>query len=137
MERGMAAVTRGRRLIGTRFVAQGRDPAVGVDCIGLAVHAYRIEGCRVPADYRLAGDHRAAILGFVLPLFRRVPRRRIALGDFLLLKPGALQWHIGIWTGDGLLHADARRRMVVERPGLPEWPVAAAFRARVRKNKGI
>lgn len=129
----MAAVTRGRTLVGTRFVAQGRDPGVGVDCIGLAIHSFGIEAA-VPDDYRLAGDHRAQLFEFVSMRFRRVSRRRILPGDLLLLRPGERQWHLGIWTGDGLLHADARRRMVVERPGPAEWAIAAAFRARVRKQ---
>ena len=135
MERGMAAVARGRALIGTRFVAQGRDPETGVDCVGLALHAFAIGRDTVPDDYRLSGVHRATILGGAASLFRRVSRLNPVPGDMLLLKPGARQWHLGIWTGGGLLHADARRRMVVERPGAPEWPVAAAFRARVRKTK--
>ena len=131
----MAAVERGRALIGTRFVAQGRDSARGVDCIGLAVHAYRIKARAVPDNYRMAGDHRSAILGFVSSLFRRISRRRIAPGDLLLLRPAANQVHLAIWTGAGLLHADARRRAVIERPGPAAWPIVAALRPRVRIKK--
>ncbi len=131
----MAAVERARTLVGTRFAAQGRNAASGVDCVGLAIHAYGIEASGIPDDYRLSGDHRLMFLKLVSRWFRRVSRRRLAPGDLLLLHPGASQWHLGIWTGDGLLHADARRRLVVERPGVSEWPVAAAYRARVRKRR--
>ncbi len=135
MERGIAAVARARALIGTRFVAQGRDAASGVDCAGLAIHAYGIEAREVPDDYRLSGDHRPMFVKLVSRWFRRVSWRRLVPGDLLLLRPAPSQWHLGIWTGEGLLHADARRRSVIERPGVAEWPVAAAYRARVRKKK--
>ncbi len=130
------AVARARALIGTRFVAQGRDPAIGLDCVGLVVLVFGLEGQSVRDDYRLNGAHRDAILRFAAIDFRRVSRRRLRAGDVLLLRPGATQWHLGIWTGDGLVHADAGRRRIVERPGALEWPLAAALRRRVRPARG-
>lgn len=136
MTKGDEAVARARGLVGTRFVAQGRDPAIGLDCVGLALIAYRIDGARVRDDYRLGGAHRGAILGFAKANFRRVPRPRRRAGDLLLLRPGVSQWHLALWSGDGLIHADIASRKVVERPGLPEWPVAAVLRPRSRAAKG-
>lgn len=132
----MEAVVRGRTLIGTRFVSQGRDPTRGMDCVGLILAAFAIAPGTAADDYRLSGEHRDAIAAGLFERFRRVPRTRIAPGDVLLLRGGARHWHLGIWTGSGLLHADAQRRMTLERPGSPEWPIAAVYRARVRKRRG-
>ncbi len=136
MTRGEEALARARALIGTRFVAQGRDPTVGIDCVGLALLAYAIDPRSVRDDYRLGGAHRAAILGFAGKAFRRVPRPRRRAGDLLLLRPGEAQWHLAIWSGSGLVHADIASRRIVERPGPPEWPVAAVLRPRARIARG-
>lgn len=129
-------MTRARALVGTRFVAQGRDPAIGLDCVGLALLAYEFAAEQVRDDYRMSGAHRAAILEFAKVWFWRVPRRPRRAGDLLLLRPGAAQWHLAIWTGDGLIHADIISRRIVERPGPPAWPVAAVLRPRARAAKG-
>jgi hypothetical protein len=44
------------------------------------------------------------------------------------MRPAAEQLHLGIWTGGGIVHADARLGRVVERPGMPPWPVIGAWR---------
>ena len=136
MTKGEQAVARARALLGTRFVAQGRDPAIGLDCVGLALLAYAIDPVGVSDDYRLSGAHRGTILRLAGTNFRRVARTRMRCGDLLLLQPGAAQWHLGIWTGGGLIHADIASRKVVERPGAAAWRVAAALRPRVRLAKG-
>ena len=136
MTKGEQALARVRALIGTRFVAQGRDPSVGLDCVGLALIAYAIDPAGVRDDYRLSGAHRGAILHFAQAKFRRVSRRRPRCGDLLLLQSGATQWHLGIWTGGGLIHADIASRRIVERPGPVEWRVAAALRRRTRVGQG-
>jgi cell wall-associated NlpC family hydrolase len=136
MTKGEAAIARARLLIGTRFVAQGRDPAIGLDCVGLTLLAYVVGGSSVPDDYRLSGSNRGAILKFANKDFRRVSRRRVRTGDLLLLRPSVTQWHLSLWTGNGIIHADAKSRRVVERPGVPAWPIAAALRRRVRPVKG-
>jgi hypothetical protein len=58
--------------------------------------------------------------------FRR--RHTLKPGDILLLNAGPAQLHLGIWTGAGLIHADAALRRVVETPGLPRWPILSIWR---------
>ena len=94
MTKGEQAVARARALLGTRFVAQGRDPAIGLDCVGLALLAYAIDPVGVSDDYRLSGAHRGTILRVAGTNFRRVARTRMRCGDLLLLQPGAAQWHL-------------------------------------------
>ena len=47
-------------LVGMKFVDQGRDAAVGLDCWGLVIEAYRREGMWVP-DFRVGAFAFAAI----------------------------------------------------------------------------
>jgi len=136
VRRGTKAVAAACALIGARFVPQGRDAARGVDCIGLVIHTYDLPVTDVSDDYRMSGDHRSAIVTELSSRFRRVSRQRLLPADLLLCRPGERQFHLMIWSGESVIHADARRQMVVERPGAPEWPVVAAFRARVRQKKG-
>jgi murein DD-endopeptidase / murein LD-carboxypeptidase len=98
--------------------------------------AFGLERGAVRDDYRLSGAHRGAILGGAAHAFRRVSRRHLRVGDVMVLRAGVEQWHLAIWTGDGVVHADVRRRCVVERPGELEFPLAAALRRRVRPAKG-
>lgn len=130
------AVERARMLIGTRFRAQGRDPQLGVDCIGLAMFAHRIAPGNVRGDYRLRGDHRAELVTGMAGRFRRVCRARSRPGDVILLKVAGDQFHLAIRTGRGFIHADARHGVVVETPGVPEWPVVGYFRKRARRARG-
>ncbi len=44
-------------------------------------------------------------------------------GDIIFAQPGPAQFHLGLWTGDSLIHADARLGRVVETPGDPAWPI--------------
>lgn len=136
MTKGEEAIGRARTLVGTRFIPQGRDPATGLDCVGLALLAYGLDPAGASDDYRLSGAHQAAILDFAKAGFWRVATSRRWAGDLLMLRPGTAQWHLALWTGDGLIHADIVRGRIVERPVLPEWPVAAVLRPRARMAKG-
>ena len=127
-----AAVDQARRLIGIRFRAQGRDPVLGLDCLGLAIAAYRIEDSGIRRDYRLSGHHRAELVAGLSRYFRRIARSRRRPGDLMLIFIGERHWHLGIVTETGFIHADTRRGRVVETPGEPPWRIAALFRMRVR-----
>ncbi|MCY7398300.1 MAG: hypothetical protein LH466_05620, partial [Sphingomonas bacterium] len=119
-----------RALHGVEKVVVARDGSSSV------MREYAIKAAKVSDNYRLSGAHRGAILAFAKARFRRVPRTRRRVGDLLLLRPGAAHWHLGIWTGDGLIHADIVSRRIVERPGPPDWPVAAVLRPRARAARG-
>ena len=123
------AVDRARRLIGTRFRAQGRDPQFGLDCLGLAMLAYGVGQDEVRRDYRLSGDHRRELMAGLAEAFRQVKRGVVRAGDLVLIEVSARQLHLAVRTETGFVHADARRG-VVETPGAPEWPVVATYRKR-------
>jgi len=124
---------RARALVGARFRPQGRDPDLGLDCVGMAIATFGIAAETIRRNYRLRGDHRAEIERVLAKSFRRVGRGQQCPGDLMLLKVGADQLHFGVRTDRGFVHADARLGHVVETPGDPDWPVIAAYRRRKKQ----
>ena len=118
-------VLRARALIGTRFRPQGRTAAEGLDCIGLVALAVDVR--TVPRDYVL----RSGAIGRLAAELRASGLHRVAEmrpGDVLILAPGAGQLHLGLFSGRGLIHADAVLRRVVERPLPLPWPAIDIWR---------
>ena len=128
-------VERALSLVGTRFRAQGRDPRLGLDCLGLAMIAYRVDGATIRRDYRLSGDHRRELMVGLAGKFRRVAPSRRRAGDLMLMRVSDDQYHLAVRTHAGFVHADARRG-VVETLGTPVWAVVATYRKRVRAARG-
>lgn len=119
-----AVVGRARGCLGVRFRPQGRDPALGLDCVGLVGVALAVE---LPADAPLrCGDAVRVIRGAAGLGLRRV--ETADAGDVALFASGPGQLHLGVLSERGLIHADAVARRVVERPGAPPWPVIALWR---------
>jgi hypothetical protein len=115
-----------RALVGVRFRMQGRDPALGLDCVGVAVAALGAAGVSVAVrgDYplRSARWDRDDEPGGVVRCAGDAP------GDVLLLRIDVTQLHVAVRTDAGIVHADAGLRRVVERPGALGWPIVAAWR---------
>ncbi len=127
MTRGERVAAAARGLVGVRFRLHGRDPASGLDCVGVVALALRAGGhegpvpdgyplrCGSAAAYRECWDGLAAADG-------------ARPGDVLLCRVGPGQLHLGVRTPLGVVHADAGLRRVVERPGVLPWPLIAAWR---------
>lgn len=119
-------------LAGVPFRLHGRDPATGLDCIGLFAAACTGAGItlRVPNGYlirstRLPPDIAAiaASCGF------RPASGAAEAGDVLMLRPGSCQFHLAIVApGGALVHADAGLGRVVIMPGPPPWPIIHHWR---------
>jgi hypothetical protein len=125
MNRGLAAA---RAAIGTRFRLHGRDGR-GLDCVGLAALAMRAEGYagEVPSGYALRHGDAAGVCAAIAAAGLVAGEGRRA-GDVLLLRTGPGQLHLAIDSGEGLVHADAMLRRVVERPDPLPWPVIGRWR---------
>jgi lipoprotein Spr len=120
-----AIVDAARGCIGARFRPQGRDPAHGLDCVGLAGIAFGRGD--LPRNYALWGGDARRIAALVESFgLRRVDDA--ASGDLVMLRTGPKQFHLAVMTGSGFVHADARLRRVVETPGRPPWPVIGIWR---------
>lgn len=120
-------VARARGVLGVRFRLHGRDPATGLDCVGLVAWAYGRSD--VPTGYRLrsgsAGEYAAMLAAAGL-----VNVAAMRPGDVLLCVSGPGQFHLGIASDAGTIHADAGLGRVVERPGPAPWPVMSRWRLR-------
>jgi len=123
---GERAAAAALALVGTRFRLHGRDPAHGLDCVGVAAVALAAAGHRVavPSGYALRGGD----VGQVTALLDPVLARGEGLGALLLVRPGAGQLHLVVGVEGGVVHADAGLRRVVMRPGALAWPLVAAWR---------
>lgn len=128
MSQGERAVAAAREAVGARFRLHGRDPATGLDCVGLAALALRAAGVvgTVPSGYALRSDDVARVVATIAAA-GLVPATDVRAGDLLLLRAGPGQLHFAIQTEDGLIHADAMLRRVVERRALA-WPVLGRWR---------
>lgn len=122
----MSAAARARTALGCRFRRQGRCPEAGFDCVGLVAWAH---GVAVPNGYPARGGDPGRIAA-VLTEHGFGEVAQATAGDVLLLASGPGQLHLALSTGDGMIHADAVSRCVVERPGAPPWPVLGMWRRR-------
>ena len=127
--KGVDIAARACALVGARFRPQGRDPALGLDCVGTAALAAGIPSERIPRDYALRGqglmqiEHQLYDLGC-----RPVEGHRLELGDVAVCRTGPAQFHMVIITPFGFVHADALLRRVVQRPYPIPWPIVGAWR---------
>lgn len=106
-----------RALVGTRFRLHGRDPAYGLDCVGLVAAA---TGRGAPTGYGWRSGDEGRVAALLDGVFERGGD---APGAVLLMRAGPGQLHLAIRVSDGIVHADAGLRRVVWRPGAPPWPV--------------
>lgn len=111
-------------LVGARFRLQGREPATGLDCVGVIVAAYAAAGVRLTAldDYALRGfGWQRAEAALQAAGFRRA-RGAVQLGEVGLFLLPARQLHFALLAPGRLIHADAGLRRVVSAPAarLPE-----------------
>lgn len=128
MMNAQEVVQKARSLLGCRFRPQGRDPALGLDCVGLAMQVFAIPPEMTRRNYRLRGPHGRELEAELARFLTPVANARA--GDALLCKVGINQMHLAIHCGSSVVHADAHLRRVVEVPGEPIWPVIATFRHR-------
>jgi murein DD-endopeptidase / murein LD-carboxypeptidase len=120
-------IIKARALIGTPFRLHGRDPETGLDCVGFVACVFdRIADA--PTGYAMRNarqDHWCTLLD---RLCARRPDDAYDAGDILLISSGPAQFHLGLWTGNSLIHAHAGLRRVVETPGPIAAPIIGVWR---------
>lgn len=125
-----ARVAKARALVGTKFRPQGRDPAIGLDCVGLVRHVFALPPSAVSRNYRLNGDHSIAIFEQLGRWFESVSCDEAEPADVLVCAVSGRQQHLAMDCVRSFIHADAGLRRVVNVPGKPPWPILARFRWR-------
>jgi murein DD-endopeptidase / murein LD-carboxypeptidase len=121
------AISEARALLGVPFRLHGRDQH-GLDCVGLIALVYRCLEF-APSGYRLRNVLSPRWEGLLERCFlRRVGAAQS--GDILFCDAGPAQYHLGIWTGHSLIHADAGIGRVVELAGPVPWPVRSVWHAK-------
>jgi cell wall-associated NlpC family hydrolase len=118
-------------LIGTHFRLHGRDPASGLDCIGL-VFASLVAMGRTPAapqGYALRNLSITRWLGHARLSGLEPADGPVRRGDVLLVQPSPVQHHLLIACGPAeVVHAHAGLRRVVRQPIAPGTIIAAHWR---------
>lgn len=121
--------------VGRPFRHQGRNPAIGLDCVGVWSAAMREAGVQFD-DFRAYRKFPsgAVLLGKLREQFRQVSDPQP--GDLLVIRlaRSTETRHAGVYIGgDMMVHADSQAGAVVREP--VKWPsVEAVFRAEVRSG---
>lgn len=118
-------------LVGTPFRLHGRDPATGLDCVGLVCAALAATGAKpvAPRGYSLRNLRVDQWLHLAAHSGLAPSPGLIRAGDVLLVALGACQHHLAIAQGpDSIIHAHAGLRRVVRQRRDPDWRVAAKWR---------
>lgn len=112
-----------RECMGTPFVHQGRNIRTGLDCAGLLVHV--LHGLSLPClDDK--GYPRRPFDGMLIkildaePSLKRIPKADMARGDVVVMRIKTAPQHIGIFTGDVIIHTYSDTKRVVEQR-LANW----------------
>lgn len=115
-------------LVGVRFRLHGRDPATGLDCVGVVAEAMRRAGIEpvVPTGYRLRSASVIGLLPFAQAnLFEPVA---LAEADVALAMVNPVQAHLAVSTTGGFVHAHAGIGRVTFLPGALPWPTIGSWR---------
>lgn len=122
-------------MVGAPFRPQGRDPATGLDCVGLVWAAYAAAERRLvrPVGYPLRGWSRERVEAGLAAAGFCVGVDTARVGDVALIVHPARQYHLGLLGSETLIHAHAGLRRVVEAP--LDAPARAAVRWRLSNGE--
>ena len=117
-------------MVGVRFRPQGKDPATGLDCVGLVWAAYAAAGRRLvrPRNYPLRGWGLERIEEALAAADFFHAHDAMRPGDVVLISLPARQYHLGLIGRETFIHAHAGLRRVVEAPLEPDVRGAGRWR---------
>ncbi len=118
-------------LVGSPFRLHGRDPATGLDCLGLLSAAMARAGrpIALPTGYSLRITCLDAWMPDPLTCGLRPAKGRFVPGDVVLLQPSPVQFHLAIADRKlDWVHAHAGLRKVVRDAVLPSGTIIHHWR---------
>lgn len=128
---GQQLASAAEALVGIPFRLHGRDPATGLDCVGVLAAALSSGGNshRLPNGYALR-NRSLLDTSSIAQLCGLFPASgSIVAGDVLICRVSPCQFHIAIAAPeDRFVHAHAGLRRVVLTPGPLPWPVVQHWR---------
>ena len=119
MTKGQRLAEASKAFLGVRFVLHGRDPATGLDCVGLVVASLQAVGAKVndPVGYGLRNTSISRWLKCAAGSGLTPATGPIGTGDIILCQSGPSQHHLMIALDHTrAIHAHAGLRRVVEQP---------------------
>ena len=128
---GPALAAAALNLAGTRFRLHGRDPATGLDCVGVLAASLSAIGreAPLPQAYALRSRFVAGLDGFAGACGLVSAGSECMAGDVLLFRVAPCQLHLAIALGpDRGVHAHAGLRRVIAGPLSPQWALARHWR---------
>lgn len=114
-----------RECIGTPFVHQGRTCGKGQDCAGPLAHIFQgfdMEYVDKKAYPRTPYNRSLENNLDSQPHLKKVPKSELKAGDIVIFRIETSPQHIGIYTGENLIHACSVVGRVVEQPFRPYKP---------------
>lgn len=128
----MSAVARARSLIGCPYRTHGRNPRHGLDCLGLVLWCFGLDGQN--DGFRDSKDVSSeSLVRTIRASFYGVPEPKT--GDLIVMRRGR-RWHFAIVDDDTIIHADARLKRVARRRGEMPWPLHSVWRPRTGNDDG-
>lgn len=123
---GLALADAASGLVGVPYRHNGRDPATGLDCLGVLGAALTAIGRAAPLPPRNAlhrrGDPDVVAIAKACGLVDA--SEAVAPGNVLLVRCSPLQLHLLVAVGsDHFVHAHAGLRRVLLGPCDPAWPI--------------
>jgi len=119
-------------LVGAPFRLHGRDPATGLDCVGLLAVALARAGLAVdlPNGYALRSRQVPDLSRLARANgFSAVQGTGALPGDVVIAAPSPCQVHLAVGAlAGGFVHAHAGLGRVVLSPAPLPWPVASTWR---------
>lgn len=114
-------------LVGVPFRLHGRNPATGLDCVGLVAAAMERAGFRpiAPQGYSLRTLTLHPLLEFATASGLEPVEK---LGDVWLAQVHSLQFHLLVAACGGAVHAHAGLGRVVFLPDPMTWPIVMRWR---------
>ncbi|MFN4134304.1 MAG: peptidoglycan endopeptidase [Novosphingobium sp.] len=114
-------------LVGLPFRLHGREPASGLDCVGVVAEALRRTGraVSVPEGYSMRTASVARFLGCAEQSGLKPVDSD---GDVILCMASPIQPHLLVAVRDGYVHAHASLGRVTFMPPPLDWPVIAQWR---------
>lgn len=132
---GDALADAAQSFVGVKFQLHGRDPATGLDCVGLCLAALARTGrvITIPACYGLRNRDVAHLLHHAGQAGLAISDGPIQPGDIVLIQPDMLHYHLLVAvSGDRFVHAHAGLRRVVALPGPLAAPIIRHWRLNPR-----